>query len=278
MTRVVQSADELADRLIDRLGGTIVLGLPIGIGKAVHVVDALFERARADTAVSLTIFTGLTLETPTAGNDLERRFLDPLLERLYPDWPTPAYAVALRDEQLPANVKVHEFYLRPGAYLGNPLVQQHYASVNYSQVVNELLRLGVNVIAQLVAVHADRPDRYSLSSNPEITLDLLPHVESRKAEGRAVAMVGQVNRNLPYMTGDAEIAANRFDLILDAPDYEFGLFGLPNRRVVPADYAAAMHVASPRSRRRYDSGRHRFTQRRRRTLPETAPRRPRRVS
>ena len=57
-------------------------------------------------------------------------------------------------------------------------------------------------------------------------------------------MVGQVNNRLPYMFGDAELDADRFDLILHSDDCQFPLFGLPNRRVTPADYATGMHVAS----------------------------------
>ena len=64
VTRTCQSATEIADALISMLGKTVVLGLPIGIGKAVHVADALFERAASDPSISLTIFTGLTLSPP----------------------------------------------------------------------------------------------------------------------------------------------------------------------------------------------------------------------
>jgi len=244
MSRVFISAASLADALIETVGNNIVLGLPVGIGKAVHVADALFDRALADASISLTIFTGLTLEAPQARNELEKRFLDPLVSRLYAEWPTPAYAIATRQNKLPPNVQVREFYLRPGAYLGNPLVQQNYTSINYSQVVTELLNLGVNVIAQLIASRPESPGRYSLSSNPEITLDLLPRFESLRHQGQAVAMVGQVNRNLPYMVGDADLSQDRFDFLLDADDADFPLFTLPNRRVSPADYATAMHVAS----------------------------------
>lgn len=244
MSNVFQSAENLADALLEAVGKNIVLGLPIGIGKAVHVADALFNRAAADTSITLTIFTGLTLETPRGRNELERRFLTPLVDRLYSDWPTPAYANAVRRHDLPPNIQVREFYLRPGAYLGNPFVQQNYTSINYSQVATELLSLGVNVIAQLVASRPETPGRYSLSSNPEITLDLLPRLEDLRRQGNAVAMVGQVNRNLPYMLGDAELPQHRFDFVLDADTYDFPLFTLPNRRVAPADYATAMHVAS----------------------------------
>ena len=236
-----RTASEIVDVLLKRVGRELVVGVPIGIGKATHVVDALFERAVADPSISLSIFSGLTLEVPQARNDVERRFLDPLADKLYADWPAPAYAAALRERVLPANIAVREFYLRPGGYLANPLVQQGYTSINYSQVCAELLRMGVNVIAQLVAARPESPQRFSLGSNPEITLDLLPEM---RAAGRPVAMVGQVNRNMPYMLGDAEVDAAEIDLLLDDPGLDFPLFPLPNRRVEAADYATAMHVAS----------------------------------
>jgi acyl-CoA hydrolase len=244
VSRVYQSATELADALIVSLGKTVVLGLPIGIGKAVHVADALFERALSDPTISLTIFTGLTLSVPRGKTKLESGFIGPLVDRLYTDCPTPAYVRAVAEKSLPANVQIREFYLRPGAYLGNDLAQQNYASINYSQVVDELVELGVNVIAQLIASRNDSTGKYSLSCNPEITLDLLPRLEARRSLGQTVAMVGQVNRNLPYMFGESELDADRFDFILDSDEYQFPLFSLLNGRVTPADYAAGMHVAS----------------------------------
>ncbi len=238
------NAESLVDALIGKVGKQLVVGLPLGIGKATHIADALFARAAADATLSVTFFTGLTLTPPSPGDDVTRRFVGPLSERLYGGWPTPAYASALSDGTLPKNVAVHEFYLRPGAFLGNPLVQQSYTSVNYSQVARELIAMGVNVVAQLISADTASPDHYSLSSNPEITLDLLEHFDAQRANGTPVAMLGQVNRRLPYMLGDAEIARSRFDLVLDDDALEFPLFGLPNRPVGPADYATAMHVAS----------------------------------
>ena len=244
MSRVFQSADKLADALIAAVGKNLVVGLPIGIGKAIHIVDALYERALNDSNITLTIFTGLTLEKPRASGHLEQRLIEPLVERLYPDWPEPAYAGAVRTGTLPENIRVSAFYLRPGAYLGNPGMQQSYASINYSHVVGELLELGVNVIANLISERAESPGHYSLSCNPEITLDLVPHFDAMRAKNQRVAVVGQVNRNLPYMLGDAEVRKERFDFVLDSNALDFSLFGLPNRAVSPADYAIAMHVAS----------------------------------
>ena len=244
MATICDSPDEIARAIVERVGPNIVLGLPIGIGKATHVADALFDLAANDSSLSLTIFTGLTLEIPVAGNEFERRFIEPIVTRLYSDWPVPKYAEAIRTQSLPPNIEMHEFYLRPGAYVGDSYVQQRYANINYSQVAGELMRLGVNVIAQLVAESSDRPGRYSLGSNPEVTLDLMHWFEERRERGLPAMLVGQVNRNMPYMPGDAELDAEIFDFVLDNDAYNHALFALPNRRVSDGDYATGMHVAS----------------------------------
>ncbi len=244
MAQTYSSAERLAEHIVLHVGRQLVVGLPIGIGKATHVVDALFDMACADASISLTIFTGLTLEPPSTNGDLEKRLVEPLAERLYGQWPTPAYAAAGRHDALPDNIQVREFYLRPGAYLNNQGMQQNYSSVNYSQVTRALLDLGVNVILNLVAAREQSPGRYSLSCNPEITLDLMPEFDARRTAGERVAVVGQVNRQLPYLLGEADVDASAFDFILDDPAIDFPLFSLPNRRVTKADYATAMHVAS----------------------------------
>ena len=244
MATICKSQNEVARAIVERVGSEVVLGLPIGIGKATHVVDALFELAAEDKSLSLTIFTGLTLEVPEPASDLERRFLEPIADRLYRDWPVPKYARAIRENTMPDNIAVHEFYLRPGAFLGNQYVQQRYANINYSEVADELMRLGVNVVAQLVAESEDRPGRYSLGANPEVTLDLLPYFNSRRESGLPGLLVGQLNRNMPYMQGDAELESAELDLVLDGDEYNHPLFSLPNRRVSDGDYATAMHVAS----------------------------------
>ncbi len=244
MATICSTPSETARAIVERVGPNVVLGLPIGIGKATYIADALFDLAASDSSLSLTIFTGLTLEIPNARNEFERRFLEPLVARLYPDWPVPRYAEAIREKSLPKNIEVHEFYLRPGAYLDDGYVQQRYANINYSQVAGELVRLGVNVIAQLVAKSSERPGRYSLGANPEVTLDLMPWFEEQRERGSPALLVGQVNRNMPYMLGDADIDADAVDLVLDDDAYDYALFPLPNRRVSDGDYATAMHVAS----------------------------------
>src|SRR5258706_268247 len=67
-------AVRLADAIVERIGKTIVLALPLGVGKANPIANALYTKAVADRSIRLTIFTGLTLEVPRAKNKLERRF------------------------------------------------------------------------------------------------------------------------------------------------------------------------------------------------------------
>src|SRR5258708_27240344 len=98
------SANRLADAVIARVGKTIVLAMPLGLGKANHVANALFARAVADPSIRLRIFTALTLEKPHPSSELERRFIGPIAERCFGGYPDLAYAVALR-KGLPPNVE-----------------------------------------------------------------------------------------------------------------------------------------------------------------------------
>src|SRR6202140_3217494 len=99
------SAEPLADAVIERVGKTIVLAMPLGLGKANHLANALFARAAADSSIRLRIFTALTLEKPHPASELERRFIGPIAERCFGGYPDLAYAAAPRTG-LPANVEV----------------------------------------------------------------------------------------------------------------------------------------------------------------------------
>src|SRR5690242_13083434 len=100
-TKRFQSTERLADAIIERVGRNVVLALPLGLGKANRIANALFARAAADPGISLHIFTALTLEKPRARQDLERRFVDPLSQRLFGNYPELSYAAAIRSENLP---------------------------------------------------------------------------------------------------------------------------------------------------------------------------------
>src|SRR5271157_1647061 len=90
-----EDADSLAAAVIARVGKNIMLALPLGLGKANHVANALFARAAADASIRLRIFTALTLERPRGRSELGRRFMEPVTERLFRGYPDLAYSVAL---------------------------------------------------------------------------------------------------------------------------------------------------------------------------------------
>ncbi|TCM20371.1 acyl-CoA hydrolase [Novosphingobium sp. PhB165] len=238
MTICFADPEEIADRIIAHTGGRIVLGLPLGLGKSPHIANALFERARRDPAIRLDIFTALTLEPPALGSDLERRFLEPVFARTMGGYPEFAYAAAQHAGDMPPNIEVNEFFFQAGSRLATPIAQRSYISANYTHAIRYLLDQGVNVIAQIVA---RRGDRFSLSCNSDMTLDLLRARDAGKAD---FLLVGQVNDELPFMTGPADLSADRFAMILDSPETQFPLFGPPNQPVSAAQHAIGAHVAS----------------------------------
>jgi acyl-CoA hydrolase len=231
------SADRLADDIVRAVGRKIVLALPLGLGKANGIANALFRRAAADPSISLTIFTALTLEKPRPKNEIEARFIVPVIERLFGGYPDLLYAKALREHSLPENVTVNEFFLLAGAWLRVPYMQQHYISANYTHAMRYVLDRGVNVAAQLVA---KKEGRYSLSCNPDITLDLLRERAAGRADFRIVA---EVNENLPFMPNDAEVPAETFSHILESPASNFPLFAPPYEPIDLSGYAIGLHCA-----------------------------------
>lgn len=233
MTRYHQDAASVADAIIGEVGREIVLGLPLGLGKANHIANALYARAAADPSIKLTIFTALTLEKPKASNELERRFMDPVIARLFGDWPDLAYAHALRSGTMPANIEVNEFFFLAGRWLGVKQAQQSYISANYTHAVRYLVERGVNVVAQLVA---RRGDRYSLSCNPDTILDLMK-------TGAKFLLAGEVNAELPFMPGDAELGEDAFAHVLDSPSTQFSLFAPPREPIDFTEYAIGIHAA-----------------------------------
>jgi hypothetical protein len=61
-----------------------------------------------------------------------------------------------------------------------------------------------------------------------LTLDLAPRLRQVERRGQKVALLAQVNRNLPFMYGDAAVPPDYFDALVDQPKYDFPLFGPSN--------------------------------------------------
>jgi hypothetical protein len=242
MPKQFTDPEAIAEDIIRDVGTNLVVGLPLGLGKANHIVNALYARAAADRSINLTFFSALTLEKPKPSNLLERRFIAPVIERLFGGYPDLTYADALRTGALPPNIKVIEFFFLAGRWLHVPFAQQHYISANYTHASSYLLARGLNVVTQLVARRVvDGMTRYSLSCNTDTTLDIL----RARAEGRAsFRLVGEVNSELPFMPGAGDLPAEEFSAVLDSPATEFPLFAPPSEPITATKYAIGLHAAS----------------------------------
>ncbi|TVR94573.1 MAG: acetyl-CoA hydrolase [Wenzhouxiangellaceae bacterium] len=232
--------EKLVERTLAKVGRHVVLGLPLGLGKPNRLVNAFYQRAKADSKLRLDIVTALSLDIPQPGHWLEARLMGPIIERQFGNnYPRLDYQVDLGNEGLPGNVTLTEFYFQSGAALGKPTLQRRYISSNYTHVARDLIDRGINVTAQLIA-GPDSEGRYSLSCNPDVTLDLVRQVNARP--DKKLLGIGQIHPDLPFMHGDAIVSADFYDEIIDE-DPAQPLFGLPRMPVSLQDHVVGFHAS-----------------------------------
>ncbi|MBA1320374.1 acetyl-CoA hydrolase/transferase family protein [Pseudomonas plecoglossicida] len=237
------SIDQAVDHVLAHLPAHVHMGLPLGLGKPNAFVNALYARIRELPERRLTIYTALSLGRPPLGDGLQKRFLEPFIERVFADYEELDYLADLRGDKLPANIRVEQFFMQPGSLLHSSMAQQDYVSSNYSHAARDINAKGLNLIAQLVAETPERPDHLSLACNPDITLDLLPMVAKRRAAGETILLLGQVHTELPYMPGAAELGRQAFDLLIDEPEQR-RLFSTPNMPVATQDHCIGLHASA----------------------------------
>jgi acyl-CoA hydrolase len=244
MPRIFDDVAECVENTLSRVGPHIVLALPLGIGKPNPLANEFYRRARRDPSVTLKIFTALSLRAPQWKGELERRFLEPLVARLFGGCVPLDYVTDLHGPGVPSNVQIVEFFLDPGALLEVGHSQRHYVSTNYTQVARDVAAQGVNVIGQLVAKrNIEGRAEYSLGSNPDVTVDLLEQLAPQRQLGRDVVVIAEVNRQMPFMFGPAAVSAETFDYLVEHPRYDFDLFAPPNQRLSTSDYAIGLYCA-----------------------------------
>ena len=231
------SAEAAAKAVIDQIGKEVRLALPLGLGKANLLANALYEIAKADPTVTLKIYTALSIIRPKTPPGLASRFGGPLIEKLFGDYPDLAYASDRLKGQLPPNVEVEEFFLSTGSLLGNEYAQRHYNSVNYTHAMRRIIAEGVNVLGQMIS---RRDGRYSLACNSDLSLDLIPLMREKVGRDKFL-VVGELNEKLPFMPNDAEVPADEFDMLLDAGAYD--LAGPPAPRVDLTSHAIGLRAA-----------------------------------
>lgn len=242
MPRLFTRLEDAVAQILQQAPPHLRVALPLGIGKPNPLINALYQHCKQDTRRPLTIYTALSLLKPRGSSDLEQRFLQPLVDRLYGNYPDLDYARDALENTLPAHICVHEFFLKSGDWLANAPAQQHYICSNYTHIARDMAQQSPNLLLQAVAArHVDGELRLSLSCNPDLTSDVL---EQLRANGSPCLTVAMVNRALPYMTGTAEVPADYFDIVIDDPACTHTLFCTPNMAVSPADYAIGLHASS----------------------------------
>ncbi len=242
MTIRYDNYETTAKNIIDRVGKTIILGVPLGIGKPIGLLNAFYRMAAADKSINLTIITGLTLARPLLNNELEKRLVEPILDRLLKDYEDPLYERARQLQKLPDNIKVIEFFLAPGEYLHNDNAQQNYISSKYTSVIRDTIHHCINVFAHQVTKTDNHSNQYSLSCNTDLFLQMASYLREHEALGRKIAVVAEVNCNLPYMTGDAIVKADIFTEIVDANQYH-ALFALPRDELSIQDHLIGIYTS-----------------------------------
>jgi hypothetical protein len=242
MPKLFSDPEAIAEDIIRDVGTNLVVGLPLGLGKANHVINALYARAAADRSIKLTLFSALTLEKPRPSSLLERRFIGPVIDRLFGGYPDLTYVGALRAGELPPNIEVIEFFFLAGKWLQVPYAQQHYISANYTHAASYLLARGLNVVTQLVAKRVvDGTARYSLSCNTDTTLDVL---RARSEDRASFKLIGQVNSELPFMPGPGDLPGDEFSAVLDSSETDFPLFAPRAEPISDTKYAIGLHAAT----------------------------------
>src|ERR1700722_19537163 len=151
MPRTFDDVAECVESTLGRVGPRIVLALPLGVGKPNPLANEFYRRARGDPSITLKIFTALSLRAPEWRGGVERRFLEPLTNRLFGNDVPLDYVRDLHENRIPRNVEIVEFFFYPGALLHVEHSNGHKSAPNSRNVARASAAQGVNAIAQLIA-------------------------------------------------------------------------------------------------------------------------------
>ena len=236
---IVENIQKCLDKICRINNGDLIVGTPLGIGKPNPLINALWQQAKNNPQLQLEIFTALSLQVPRGKSLLEKRFLKPFTDRLFPKHPDLDYIDDVKNDRVPENMKLTEFYMQSGKMLGSAMAQRNYTSSNYTHAARDMLDKGLNVVLQMVAVkQTEKGYVYSLSSNTDLTLDIENICKSRGV--KKPFMVAMVNPYMPFMGGNAQVADDFFDIIVDDKSLYFEPFATPRATVNSIDYSIGL--------------------------------------
>lgn len=232
------------DEVINYIGKDITYAMTLALGKPVHFINELYARAKKDPEIKLKIITALSLEIPKGSSELERRLMKPIVDRVFAGIPEFEYITDFRAGTLPKNVEIFEFYSKAGSTLNSPSAQQNHLSSHYTHVVRDALALGTNVFGELIGYREiNGKTMYSMACNPDICLETVRLMKEMRANGHKLVIVGEANKKMPFMYGDAVVEAETYDMILQGPQFDYELFCPPKDSVALSDYMIGINVS-----------------------------------
>jgi acyl-CoA hydrolase len=242
---VMSDVRKCVDEVINHVGKNITIAMTLALGKPNLFINELYRRAKEDPTITLKIVTALVLEIPHGHTELEKRFLKPLAERVFDGVPEIDYMVDYRNGVLPGNVESFEFFGKAGGYLHDPVMQQNHISGNYTDACRDAIDFGVNVFGQLISLREEAGEIiYSMGCNTDLCIEAIQGLKLQRRQGRKVAIIGEANRKLPFMYGDAVVAVDSYDMILQGPEFDYELFSPPKDAVAPADHMIGLNVST----------------------------------
>lgn len=242
---VCSDLKKCVDDVLDHMGSDITFGMTLALGKPVLLINELYRRAKEDPSIKLNIMTALALERPRMKSEIERRFLGPLVNRVFDGTPEFDYMNDFRNGKLPKNVEIYEFFNKAGGYMQTPEAQRNHISSNYTHVVRDLMEFGCNVWGQLIGCReVDGKMMYSMGCNTDVCIDIIDAMHRIRANGGKVAIIGEVNTYMPFMYGDGIVEGEKYDRLLHGDVFNYPLFGPPKDSVNIKDHAIGLYVSS----------------------------------
>jgi hypothetical protein len=138
--------------------------------------------------------------------------------------------------KIPSNITIMEFYFPAGKYLGNSYAQRNYVSSNYTHVLRDALDRKVNLLVQLIS---EKDGHYNLGCNPDVSSDMLAIKDDV-----GLVTVGELNKSLPYMYGEAVRPKKDFDFVYEPGELEYPLFAPPKMSVPNKDYMIGLYAST----------------------------------
>ncbi|WP_407312785.1 acetyl-CoA hydrolase/transferase C-terminal domain-containing protein [Desulfosporosinus sp. SB140] len=242
---IYDDVKKCVDDVINYVGKDIVFSMTLALGKPILFINELYKRAKKDSEIKLKILTALPLEKPRGNTELEKRYLQPLVDRVFAGVPDIDYMLDFREGKLPKNVETYEFFSKAGGYLNNPVAQQNHMATHYTHACRDATALGVNVFGQLIGYREiDGKTMYSMGCNTDICLEAIQSFKERKAKGEKVVLIGEANKNMPFMYGDAVVEGTSYDMILQGPQFDYELFAPPKDPVSLSDHMIGVYVST----------------------------------